>query len=60
MPAVAFTTLAHHIDMELLRTAYAATRKSGAPGIDGPTAAEYAEKLEENLRSLLDRFHSGR
>lgn len=60
MPEVAFTTLAHHIDMDLLRTAYAATRKSGAPGIDGQTAAEYAENLEENLRSLLDRFHSGR
>ena len=59
-PEVAFTTLAYHIDLDLLREAYAATRKSGAPGIDGQTAAEYAENLEGNLRSLLDRFQSGR
>jgi retron-type reverse transcriptase len=28
--------------------------------VDGQTAADYAEKLEENLQSLLDRFKSGR
>ena len=59
-PEVSFTSLAYHIDLDLLREAYAATRKSGAPGIDGQTAAEYAENLEGNLRSLLDRFQSGR
>jgi len=59
-PEVAFTTLAHHIDLDLLREAYAATRKSGAPGVDGETAADYAENLDENLQSLHDRFHSGR
>jgi len=59
-PEVAFTTLAHHIDMDLLRAAYAATRKSGAPGVDGETAADYAGNLDENLQSLHDRFHSGR
>jgi group II intron reverse transcriptase/maturase len=59
-PEVVFTTLAHHIDVDLLREAYAATRKSGAPGVDGETAAAYAKNLEENLRSLHDRFHSGR
>ena len=35
------------------------TRKDGATGIDGQTANEYAEKLEENLQSLRDRFKSG-
>jgi RNA-directed DNA polymerase len=53
------TTLAHHIDIEFLREAYRRTRKDGATGIDGQTAVEYAERLEENLRSLLDRFKSG-
>jgi group II intron reverse transcriptase/maturase len=57
---VALTTLAHHIDVELLRAAFQATRKGGAPGVDGRTAAEYAEGLEGNLQSLLDRFKSGR
>jgi RNA-directed DNA polymerase len=28
--------------------------------VDGQTAEEYEERLEENLRSLLDRFKSGR
>ena len=52
-------TLAHHIDVELLREAYRLTRKGGAVGVDGQTATAYAENLEENLQSLLDRFKSG-
>jgi group II intron reverse transcriptase/maturase len=58
-PERAFTTLAHHIDIEWLREAYRRTRKDGAVGIDGQTANEYADNLEEHLRSLLDRFKSG-
>lgn len=53
-------SLAHHIDMDLLREAYRRTRKDGAPGVDGLMAAAYGERLEENLQSLLDRFKSGR
>jgi group II intron reverse transcriptase/maturase len=58
-PQRAFLSLAHHIDVELLREAYRRTRKSGAPGVDGETAEKYAENLEANLQSLLDRFLSG-
>src|SRR4051812_37475700 len=58
-PDMAFTTLAHHIDREWLREAYRRTRKDGALGVDGRSAAEYAEKLEDNLQSLLDRAKSG-
>lgn len=58
-PGMAFTTLAHHIDLEWLREAYRRTRKDGAAGVDGQTAEEYAEKLDENLQSLLDRAMSG-
>jgi hypothetical protein len=54
-----FLSLAHHIDIELLREAFRRTRKDGAPGVDGQTAAAYGERLEENLQSLLDRFKSG-
>jgi RNA-directed DNA polymerase len=53
------TTLAHFIDVALLREAFHRTRKDGAVGVDGQTAKEYEEKLEENLRTLLDRFKSG-
>jgi group II intron reverse transcriptase/maturase len=58
-PALAFTTLAHHLDLALLREAYQRTRKDGAPGVDGQTAEQYAERLEDNLRSLLERAKSG-
>ena len=59
MPDVALTTLAHHIDIDWLREAYRRTRKDGATGVDGQTAAEYGENLEGNLESLLDRAKSG-
>lgn len=58
-PGMVWTTLAHYIDLDLLREAYRRTRKDGAAGIDGQTAKEYEEGLEENLQSLLDRFKSG-
>ncbi len=59
MPGKVLTTLAHHIDIEWLREAHGRVRKDGALGVDGQTAEEYASKLEENLRSLLDRAKSG-
>src|SRR5215831_3690877 len=43
-----------------MREAYRLTRKDGAPGIDGVTAAEYAQSLEANLWDLLERIKSGR
>jgi group II intron reverse transcriptase/maturase len=58
-PDMAFTTLAHYIDIDWLREAYKRTRKDGAPGVDGQTAEEYAANLEENLQSLLERAKSG-
>jgi RNA-directed DNA polymerase len=59
-PQAAFTTLAHHIDIDWLTVAYLRTRKDGAVGVDGQTAEDYAADLEGNLRSLLDRAKSGR
>jgi RNA-directed DNA polymerase len=59
-PERAFLSLAHHIDIEFLREAFRRTRKDGATGVDGQTGATYEESLEENLRSLLERFKSGR
>ena len=54
-----FTSLAHHIDRDMLHAAYVVTRKDGAVGLDGQTAGDYAANLEANLQSLLDRFKSG-
>lgn len=59
-PERVFVSLAHHIDMDVLREAYRRTRKDGVPGVDGQTGADYEETLEENLRNLLGRFKSGR
>ena len=53
------TTLAHHIDLDFLREAYRRTRKDGAVGVDGQTAADFAGDLEGNLQRLLDAFKSG-
>jgi RNA-directed DNA polymerase len=57
---VALSTLHHVIDLEWLKEAYRLTRKDGAPGIDGVTAADYAKNLEANLLDLLGRIKSGR
>jgi group II intron reverse transcriptase/maturase len=59
MPQAPLTTLAHHIDLDWLREAYRRTRKDGATGIDRQTADEYANNLDVNLRSLLERTKSG-
>jgi group II intron reverse transcriptase/maturase len=59
-PGMVITTLSHHIDVEWLREAFRRTRKDGAVGVDGQSAKEYAQDLEGNLCSLLERFKSGR
>ncbi len=60
MPEAKLTSLSCHIDVEWLREAWRRTRKDGATGVDGVTAREYEQDLEENLQSLLDRAKSGR
>jgi hypothetical protein len=48
-PSLGFTTLAHHIDLRWLHTAYLRTRRDGAVGVDGQTAEGYAENVLDNL-----------
>ncbi len=59
-PERVFTSLHHLIDLEWMIVAYQQTRKDGAVGVDGVTAAEYEENLESNLEDLLSRIKSGR
>ncbi len=54
-----FTSLNRHLDLPWLGEAYRRTRKDGAVGVDGQTAADYEANLEENLRQLLERAKSG-
>ena len=58
-PEMAFTSIAYLMDIDWLKEAYRRTRKDGAIGVDGVTAAEYEQDLEDNLQSLLDRAKSG-
>jgi len=55
----AFLSLNHYLDWHWLETAFGRTRKDGAVGVDGQTAAAYEANLETNLQSLLDRAKSG-
>lgn len=59
MPGVSLRTLSHHIDLDWMREAHRRVRKDGAVGVDGQTADEYAQNLQSNLRTLLDRAKSG-
>ena len=59
-PGEVLTSLHQVIDFEWMREAYWLTRKDGATGIDGMTAADYEANLEANLKDLLERIKSGR
>ncbi len=58
-PQLRFTTLSHHIDRSWLYEAYLATRKDGAVGVDGQTAADFSARLPVHLQALEDRAKSG-
>lgn len=58
-PQMGFTSLNHHLDLAWLQQAFARTRQDGATGVDGQTAAVFAEDLQANLQSLLDRAKTG-
>jgi len=59
MPEEAIRSLSHHVDLDWMAEAYRRTRKDGAVGVDGVTAADFAADLEANLQSLIDRAKSG-
>jgi RNA-directed DNA polymerase len=54
-----FTALLHHVGVDRLRAAYFVLRPKVAPGVDGVTWHEYGQDLEDNLRDLHRRVHSG-
>jgi RNA-directed DNA polymerase len=54
-----FTALLHHVDVEALERAYKRQRRKASPGVDGMTVEEYRRNLQENLRALNERVHSG-
>jgi len=54
-----FSSLLHHVDVDLLRWAYSRLKRDAAPGVDGKTWQQYGERLEENLVELHARVHQG-
>jgi len=59
LPDLVFTTLAHRIDVGMLRSSFNQVRKSKAAGVDKITAVQYAEDLEINLYNLHQRLKRG-
>jgi retron-type reverse transcriptase len=53
------TTLAYLLDTDFLREAYQQTSTSSAAGIEGVTAQQYAEHLDEHRRDWHERLRSG-
>jgi RNA-directed DNA polymerase len=54
-----FTTLLHHVTVDLLRDSFASLKKRAAPGVDGVMWEEYEQGLEERLIDLHGRVHRG-
>jgi hypothetical protein len=54
-----FSALLHHVNLSRLEAAYWALRPGAAPGVDGVTWHDFGRDLEENLRDLRERVHSG-
>jgi RNA-directed DNA polymerase len=54
-----FTSLLHHVDIELLRLAFFALKRDAAPGVDGLTWRDYEADLEPQLEDLHARVQRG-
>jgi retron-type reverse transcriptase len=54
-----FTTLLHHLNVDLLKDSYYALQRKAAPGVDGMRWREYEDGLEGRLTDLHSRIHRG-
>src|SRR6266403_3965807 len=54
-----FTSLLHHISIDLLDEAFFELKENAAPGVDGLTWKDYEQDLERNLEDLHARVHRG-
>jgi RNA-directed DNA polymerase len=54
-----FTTLFHHINVDLLTAGFYELKKDAAPGVDRLTWKDYEADLERNLEDLHDRVQRG-
>ena len=54
-----FTSLFHHLCIDLFRVSFFALKRDAAPGVDGLTWKEYEADLERNLTDLHSRVQRG-
>ena len=54
-----FTSLLHHLNVDLLRDSFRSLKRKAAPGVDGMTWQEYETGLEDRLFDLHSRVHRG-
>ncbi len=54
-----FTSLLHHISLDLLQLAFSALKRDAAAGVDGLTWQDYEADLEGKLEDLHTRVHRG-
>ena len=54
-----FTSLFHHISVELLRVSFLALKRDAAPGVDGLTWRDYEADLDRKIVDLHARVHRG-
>jgi RNA-directed DNA polymerase len=54
-----FTSLLHHVTMDLLRESFLNLKRTAAAGVDGVTWKEYEKGLEDRLKDLHGRVHRG-
>jgi RNA-directed DNA polymerase len=54
-----FTTLLHHISIDLLRLAFFELKRDAAPGVDGVRWQDYEADLEHELLELHERVQRG-
>jgi group II intron reverse transcriptase/maturase len=54
-----FTSLFHHLSLDLFRESFFALKRDAAPGVDGLTWKAYETDLDLKLTDLLSRVHRG-
>jgi len=54
-----FTTLFHHLSIDLLDDAFYELKENAAAGVDGLRWQEYEANIDRNLVDLHDRLHRG-
>jgi RNA-directed DNA polymerase len=54
-----FTSLLHHLNVDLLRDSFYALQRKASPGVDGVRWQEYETGLEDQLIDLHARIHRG-